>query len=99
MTTEEKLDLILQKVDGLEQEMGSMEQRLNGRMDALEERLTRVQVTLENEMNKKIDVIGEGHEFEAGSGTLPHENRWGIFFAFYMQRWDFFEQPQNFSFA
>ena len=63
MTTEEKLDLILQKVDGLEREMGSMEQRLNGRMDALEERLTRVQVTLENETNKKIDVIGEGHNF------------------------------------
>lgn len=63
MTTEEKLDLILQKVDGLEQEMGSMEQRLNGRKDALEERLTRVQVPLENETNKKIDVIGEGHDF------------------------------------
>ena len=70
MAMEEKLDLVLQKLDTMEQEMGSMKQemnsmerRLSSRMDAMEERLTRVQVTLENETNQKIDVIGEGHDF------------------------------------
>ena len=63
MAIEEKLDLVLQKLDSMERDMSSMEQRLSSRMDAMEERLTRVQVTLENETNKKIDVIGEGHDF------------------------------------
>ena len=52
-----------QEMGSMKQEMNSMEQRLSSRMDAMEERLTRVQVTLENETNQKIDVIGEGHDF------------------------------------
>ena len=59
---EEKLDLILQEIGSMEQEMGSMKQELTARIDTLEDKVTKVQLTLENETNKKINIIGEGHD-------------------------------------
>ena len=59
---EEKLDLILQEIGSLKQEMGSMKQELTARIDTLEDKVTKVQLTLENETNKKINIIGEGHD-------------------------------------
>ena len=60
---EEKLDLILQEIGSMKQEMGSMKQELTARIDTLEDKVTKVQLTLENETNKKINIIGEGHDF------------------------------------
>ena len=66
---EEKLDLILQEIGSMKQEMGSMKQEmgsmkqeLTARIDTLEDKVTKVQLTLENETNKKINIIGEGHD-------------------------------------
>ena len=59
---EEKLDLILQEIGSMKQEMGSMKQELTARIDTLEDKVTKVQLTLENENNKKINIIGEGHD-------------------------------------
>ena len=59
---EEKLDLILQEIGSMKQEMGSMKQELTARIDTLEDNVTKVQLTLENETNKKINIIGEGHD-------------------------------------
>ena len=46
----------------MKQEMGSMKQELTARIDTLEDKVTKVQLTLENETNKKINIIGEGHD-------------------------------------
>ena len=59
---EEKLDLILQEIGSMKQEMGSMKQELTALIDTLEDKVTKVQLTLENETNKKINIIGEGHD-------------------------------------
>ena len=59
---EEKLDLILQEIGSMKQEIGSMKQELTARIDTLEDKVTKVQLTLENETNKKINIIGEGHD-------------------------------------
>ena len=66
---EEKLDLILQEIGSMKQEMGSMKQEmgsmkqeLTARIDTLEDKVTKVQLTLENETNKKINIIGEAHD-------------------------------------
>ena len=59
---EEKLDLILQEIGSMKQEMGTMKQELTARIDTLEDKVTKVQLTLENETNKKINIIGEGHD-------------------------------------
>ena len=70
---EEKLDLILQEIGSMKQEMGSMKQEmgsmrqeLTARIDTLEDKVTKVQLTLENETNKKINIIGEGHDLLKG---------------------------------
>ena len=57
MTETEKL--ILEKVE----ELGQGLKEVNERTTRIEERTTRIELTVENEISKKIDIIGEGHDF------------------------------------
>lgn len=57
MTETEKL--ILEKLDELSQGL----KEVNERTTRIEERTTRIELTIENEISKKIDIIGEGHDF------------------------------------
>lgn len=57
MTETEKL--ILEKLD----ELGQGLKEVNARTTRIEERTTRIELTIENEISKKIDIIGEGHDF------------------------------------
>lgn len=50
MTETEKL--ILEKLDTLSQDIQS-----------IKDKTTRIDLTLENDISKKIDIIGEGHDF------------------------------------
>lgn len=53
----ERLDRLESKVDNLESRMDNLESR----MDGLESKVTDIQMTLENETNKNIQIIAEGH--------------------------------------
>jgi hypothetical protein len=57
MTETEKL--ILEKLD----ELGQGLKEVNERTTRIEERTTRIELNVENEISKKIDIIGEGHDF------------------------------------
>lgn len=57
MTETEKL--ILEKLD----ELGHGLKEVNERTTRIEERTTRIELTIENEISRKIDIIGEGHDF------------------------------------
>ncbi len=50
MTDTEKL--ILEKLEELSKDMASVKQKV-----------TSIEITLENDTNRKIDIIGEGHDF------------------------------------
>lgn len=50
MTETEKL--ILEKLDAL-----------NQNIERVDEKVTKTNLTIENEISKKIDIIGEGHDF------------------------------------
>ena len=50
MTETEKL--ILEKLDPL-----------NQKIERVDEKVTKTNLTIENEISKKIDIIGEGHDF------------------------------------
>lgn len=57
MTDTEKL--ILEKLNELGQEL----KEVNERTARIEERTTRIELTIENDLSRKIDIIGEGHDF------------------------------------
>ncbi|HOV41773.1 MAG TPA: hypothetical protein PLM59_08275 [Oscillospiraceae bacterium] len=52
-----KLEPINKRLDGIEQRLDKVEQRL----DKVEYRLDKVELTLENETNKNIKLLAEGH--------------------------------------
>lgn len=57
MTDTEKL--ILEKLDELSKDLKDVKERTT----RIEERTTRIEITMENDISKKIDIIGEGHDF------------------------------------
>lgn len=64
MTETEKL--ILKKLDELGRglkEINESTTRIEERTTGIEERTTRIELTIENDISKKIDIIGEGHDF------------------------------------
>lgn len=64
MTDSEKLDLLLERMQGQkEQTQGLAEQTqgLLGQMQDMNNRLTSIELTLENETNRNIRIIAEGH--------------------------------------
>ena len=71
MTDNEKLDLILEKLMGLESEMKDVKQDisdvkqdvsgLKSDMQDVKERVTKIDMTLENEIRVNIQRVAEGH--------------------------------------
>lgn len=64
MTETEKL--ILKKLDELGRglkEINERTTRIEERTTGIEERTARIELTIENDISKKIDIIGEGHDF------------------------------------
>lgn len=61
---EERMDRLEERMDHLEERMDRLEGRmdcLEERMDHLEERVAGIEITLENETNRNIRIIAEGH--------------------------------------
>lgn len=50
---------IYEKLDELDQKIDQVDQRV----DRVEQKVTKTQVIIENEISRKIDIIGEGHDF------------------------------------
>ena len=61
MTTDEKIDLILSRMDKIDERLDKMDSRL----DKLEQNQLETQMTLENTINKCIDALGEGFSLSA----------------------------------
>ncbi|MCD7996405.1 MAG: hypothetical protein LUH21_04140 [Clostridiales bacterium] len=71
MTDTEKL--ILEKLDELSKDLKEVKERttrieerstrIEERTTRIEDRTTRIEITMENDISKKIDIIGEGHDF------------------------------------
>ena len=61
---EQRLDKVEQRLDKVELRLDKVEQRLDRveqRLDKVEENTTELQLTLENETNRNIRIIAEGH--------------------------------------
>ena len=61
---EQRLDRVEQRLDSLEQRFDSLEQRvsnLESGQIAMEQRLTNIELTLENEVSRNICTIAEAH--------------------------------------
>ena len=61
---EQRLDKVEQRLDSLEQRFDSLEQRvsnLESGQIAMEQRLTNIELTLENEVSRNICTIAEAH--------------------------------------
>ncbi|MBO5303422.1 MAG: hypothetical protein J6A92_05175 [Lachnospiraceae bacterium] len=64
MTDSEKLDLLVEKVCGLETRFDGLETRFDGletRFDGLETDVQKIKVVLENEIRVNIQRVAEGH--------------------------------------
>ena len=78
MTTDEKFDLILSKLDTMDKRLDTIENRL----DKLEQNQLETQMTLENTINKCIDALGEGFALNAerldrfNVETIKHKPSW-----------------------
>ena len=67
----QKMDLILQKLGGIEGGLASVRedvrslqgdmQTIKGDVQTLKDRVTNIEITLENETNRNIQLIAEGH--------------------------------------
>lgn len=60
----ERLDKIDSRLDHMETRLDKVEAKLDNmeaRLDKVEAKVTEVQMTLENETNKNISIIAEGH--------------------------------------
>ena len=55
----QKVDKLDQKVDKLDQKVNELDQKVV----KLDQESIRTQLLIENEISKKIDIIGEGHDF------------------------------------
>ena len=64
MMENQKMDLILQKLGGIEGGLASVGEDvrlLQGDVQSLKERVTNIEITLENETNRNIQLVAEGH--------------------------------------
>ena len=60
----ERLDKVDSRLDKMDSRLDGMDSRLDtmdSRLDKVESKVTEVQMTLENETNKNISIIAEGH--------------------------------------
>ena len=64
MTDNEKLDLILQKISGLDEKVNSIDKRVSSLEEDLKEvrnKVTQTKLILENEIRVNIQRVAEGH--------------------------------------
>lgn len=71
MSTDEKIDLLLEKVGSMESDIHTLKgdvqalksdvQILKDDMQSVKDRVTGIEVTLENETNRGIRIVAEGH--------------------------------------
>lgn len=61
MTETEKL--ILEKLDTMNQQMNDGFETLSKRIDMVDQKVAKTNLTIENDISKKIDIIGEGYDF------------------------------------
>ena len=64
MTDSEKLDLLLEKMVGLESDVSNLKSdvsNLKSDMQDVKERVTKIDLTLENEIRVNIQRVAEGH--------------------------------------
>ena len=64
MTDTEKLDLILEKVSSLDDKVSSLDKRVNileADLKEVKQRVTKIDLTVENEIRVNIQRIAEGH--------------------------------------
>lgn len=66
MSNEDKILELLTQMSGdissLRQQMGQMDQRISDRLDRVEDRAQRTAVLLETEVDRKLDLLYEGHD-------------------------------------
>lgn len=58
--------LILDKLESMSVDLREVKDktaRIEDRVTGIEDRVTRMELTIENGISKKIDMIGEGHDF------------------------------------
>lgn len=61
-----KIESMDQKINNMDLEIGSMKQEMEvmgQKIENLDKKVTKIQITIENDISKKIDIIGEGHDF------------------------------------
>ena len=64
MTDSEKLDLLLEKVSGLESDVGNIKSdvsNLKSDVQDIKQKVTKIDLTLENEIRVNIKRVAEGH--------------------------------------
>ena len=64
MTTDEKLDLLLNKVSGIETDLSDVKHKVSGietDLSDVKHKVTSVEMTIENEMQVNIMRVAEGH--------------------------------------
>ena len=66
MSNEDKILELLTQMSGdissLRQQMGQMDQRISDRLDRVEDRAQRTAVLLETEVDRKLDLLYDGHD-------------------------------------
>ena len=63
---EDKTASIEERTTRIEDKTASIEERttrIEDKTASIEERTTRIEISIENDISKKIDIIGEGHDF------------------------------------
>ncbi|MCM1025217.1 MAG: hypothetical protein NC432_02210 [Roseburia sp.] len=64
MTENEKLDLLLSRMQDMNSEMQGIKsemQDMNSEMQEIKRRTTNIELTLENEVNRNIQILAENH--------------------------------------
>lgn len=64
MTDREILEKILEKTEGLEVRVGNLEETVSAQskqMDSMKLELRAIHLTMENELNRSIQLVAEGH--------------------------------------
>ena len=64
-TIEKRLDVIEKRLDVLEDRVDSLENQMNslkGQMDTLEEKVRHFRLIVENDVQRSINIIAEGHQ-------------------------------------
>lgn len=68
MTMDEKIDLILSRLDSLENKVDNLENKfdsLENKVNSLEHQVRLNTMTIENQINQAIQVMGEGYQLNA----------------------------------